>query len=600
MNYIIFGAGNIGIQALHLLGKSNVSFFIDNDKSMQTKTIEGIPIISCDIFIDRKMNDKIVIAVSEDKYKEIIAQLKEKNIINFCTFSELKCEETKKKLFERTNYLEIYNKAIDWIKSNTNDGEGIICNSNLTKSYPEVSGYYIPTLLRWGYREYAIQYAKWLCKVQHDDGAWYDTENHNPYIFDSAQVLKGLISIRELMPEVDEYIIKGCDWILSNMTSEGQLVSSLDNPWGDGKTFSELIHTYCISPIMEAGSILGRLDYVEKANLIAEFYTTKRREQILNFDLLSHFYAYVMEAMIDIGREDLAREAMDKIADIQKVTGAVPGYRDVDWVCATGLFQLALVWFRIGELERGNKAFEYACKLQNKSGGWYGSYISEENSNEENTYFPNAEISWTNKYFLDALYYRNLAMFEEQSPIFGQTISLDDGRYKCIELLIQSNILNKKKILDVGCGKGRYLRNMVPKFPFNEYYAVDLSSNVMEYFEDIEIIEKKQGSLTNIPFEDNTFDVVYTCEALEHAIDIKSAVRELFRVTKPGGIVAILDKNKEKLGIFEIEEWEQWFNVEELKSEMWKYCSDVQVIKNISYEGKEADELFYCWVGTKK
>lgn len=41
----------------------------------------------------------------------------------------------------------------------------------------------------------------------------------------------------------------------------------------------------------------------------------------------------------------------------------------MNWVCSTGLFQLALVWFRLGELERGNKAFSHACKLQNASGG---------------------------------------------------------------------------------------------------------------------------------------------------------------------------------------------------------------------------------------
>ena len=122
----------------------------------------------------------------------------------------------------------------------------------------------------------------------------------------------------------------------------------------------------------------------------------------------------------------------------------------------------------------------------------------------------------------------------------------------------------------------------------------------MKYFDNINIIEKKQVTLTNIPFENSKFDITYACESLEHAIDIKSAVRELFRVTKQGGIVAILDKNKEKLGMFEIEEWEQWFDGDELKEEMLKYCSDVKIIKNISFDNKEADGLFYCWIGKKK
>lgn len=94
--------------------------------------------------------------------------------------------------------------------------------------------------------------------------------------------------------------------------------------------------------------------------------------------------------------------------------------------------------------------------------------------------------------------------------------------------------------------------------------------------------------------------MVYTCEALEHAVDIRSAVREICRVTRSGGKVAVLDKNKEKLGFLEIEEWEQWFDENELKQEMLKYCTDVQIIKNISYDNKDADGLFYCWIGTKK
>lgn len=596
--YLIFGAGNIGMMALHLIGNTKVDFFIDNDENKQGKTIEGKEIISLDYFIDRNIEGKIVIAVSEEKYTDIIVLLRERNITNFCTFSELKYEEIKKKLLERTDYLKIYNRAIDWIKCNTNTGEGIICNSNLHKSYPEVSGYYIPTLLRWGYKELAIQYAQWLCKIQHEDGSWYDTECNNPYIFDSAQVLKGLIAIREYLQGVDTYIIKGCDWILSKMTSEGRLVSPLEDAWGDGKTFSELIHTYCISPIKEAGQIFNIQKYIDAANKMANYYTTRYKENILNFDLLSHFYAYIMEAMIDIGREDLAKEAMDKIANEQKESGALPAYNNCDWVCSTGLFQLALVWFRLGNIECGNKAFEYACKLQNESGGWYGSYLSEDNPNEINVYFPDAEISWANKYFLDALYYKNVALFEKEAPNFCDYISVTDGRYKCIKGIV-SELPNKAKILDIGCGKGRYIANLCRDCINKQYFAVDISKKVMEYFSNDDVI-KKEGNLTNIPYEDDFFDAVYTCEALEHAVDIKRAISELCRVTQSGGKVVVLDKNKEKLGYFEIEEWEQWFDEEELKGEMLEYCSDVQVIKDISYEEKEADGLFYCWVGTKK
>ena len=91
--------------------------------------------------------------------------------------------------------------------------------------------------------------------------------------------------------------------------------------------------------------------------------------------------------------------------------------------------------------------------------------------------------------------------------------------------------------------------------------------------------------------------MVYTCEALEHAIDVESAVREMARVTKPGGKIVVIDKNRNELGRMEIGEWEIWFEAGELRSLMSKYCSLVEVIENISYEGHTGDKLFSAWIG---
>lgn len=598
MRYVIFGAGNFGTQAIDLIGKSNIEFFIDNNVNKQKRKFCGFEVLSLENAKNKIDDVCIIIAMSDIYIKDVQEQLIENNINNYKTINQLKMELTKQKLLLRTDYVNVYNKAINWIKSNTINNQGIINNSNLKKIYPEVTGYYIPSLIRWGYRDLAIDYARYLCSIQNSDGAWYDTENKNPYIFDSAQILKGLIAVRHLYPEVEKHIIAGCDWILTNMNDDGKLIAPLKDIWGDGKTFSELIHTYCISPIKDAGIIYNRNDYIEKADKIAHYYTSKYREDILNFNLLSHFYAYVMEAMLDIGETSLVKEAMDKIETIQKSSGGIPAYNNVDWVCSTGLFQFAVVWFRLGELEKGNKVFNYACKLQNKSGGWYGSYLSEENENEINTYFPNSEISWAVKYFLDALYYKNLAQFKFQTPMFLDSIEITDGRYKCIEEIMKK-IDSCAKVLDVGCGKGRYLKELVKTHSTVKYYAVDISLEVMKFFE-IPGVEKKQGNLTNIPYENNKFDFTYSCEALEHAVDISSAIREMCRVTKSGGYVAVIDKNKDMLGYYDIEEWEQWFDENELKQELLKYCSDVIVKKNINFDDKPANGLFYCWIGKIK
>lgn len=594
--YIIYGAGDYGKRIIEYIGSDSIAFYIDENEEKQKSGYLGYNVYSLSEAVYLLKGMPIIIALSEEKIRQAKISIEEYEIYNVYTFHDIQVQKTREKIESRTNYIDIYNKSIKWIINNSVLDEGIINNTSLKKSYPEVTGYYIPSLLRWGYKDLAVSYAKWLCSIQHDDGSWYDTDEVNPYIFDSAQILKGLIAIREILPGVDEYIIKGCDWILSNMNSEGRLVSPLKDAWGDGKTYSELIHTYCISPIKDAGRLLNRDDYIAKAKMIEDYYTTNCLEQILNFDLLSHFYAYVMEAMVDIGRNDLAREAMNKVALLQKESGAVPAYNNVDWVCSTGLFQLAIVWFRLGEIEKGEKAFLYACKLQNESGGWYGSYLSETNPNETNTYFPNSEISWAVKYFLDALYYKNLAQFEVQAPTFGDKIDKHDGRYLCIADVVGNLKSNSLKILDIGCGKGRYLKNLIKEFPDNNYYAVDLSPAVMGFIDNSCIVQQ-QGTLTNIPYDDDYFDVVYSCEALEHAVDIKMAIKELCRVTKTNGTVIIVDKNKAMLGYFPIEEWEQWFDEKELTDELMNYCSDVDVIKEIAFDDTAANGLFYSWVG---
>lgn len=603
--YVIFGSGNYGQRALQLLGNENIAFFIDNDFNKQGALLDGIQIISFEQALLKIRDHVIVIAVSDLYYKEIQVQLERVGITRYISLKEIQQSITKQKILSRPDFIQIYKKNMCWIKMHTLNNLGIVNNSTLIKPYPEVTGYYIPSLIRWGYRDLAVQYANWLMDIQKTDGSWYDTDDQSAYIFDSAQILKGLLAIWDIYPDknhLEKAIRDGVNWILSCMTSEGRLVTPDETCWGsDEDTCSELIHTYCLSPIIEAGKRLDNDEYIQKAHLSLEYYKRRYENKILNFSLLSHFYAYVVEAMLDLGEVDMARQAMKNIEKYQKTSGAVPAYNNVDWVCSTGLFQLSLIWFRLGDEEHGNKAFEYACKLQNESGGWFGSYISEDNPEETNTYFPNQEISWANKYFLDSLYYKNLCQFQNTASIFCNEISEDDGRYKVIKNAIegkdQKSPLN---ILDLGCGKGRYLKHLVVDFPKNSYYAVDLSTNVMKYFSELTGVEKQQGNLTNIPYADDSFDIVYTCEALEHAIDTERAISEMARVTKTGGIIVIIDKNKEMYGYFDIGDWEQWFDEHELTQIIKEYCSEVHVEKQISFDDNEANGLFYAWIGMVK
>lgn len=596
--YILFGAGDYADTAIQLLGKDNIELILDNNIKKSGTYLRGIPVYHFDEKKDLGAKYKIVIAVSDKYYCQIAEQLDYEGFHNYISVSEVKREITKRKLENRYNYLDIYNKSIKWIINNSIDGQAIICNSEKKKGYPEVTGYYIPTLIRWGYKELAIKYATWLLNSQKANGAWYDTDDEAPYIFDTAQILKGLIAVRLIYKDkdrLDHAIINGVDWVLSCMAEDGRLITPDKKCWGENENVcSELIHVYCLSPLIEAGNIYNKVEYKNKAYKILEYYKKNYRDKIVNFSLLSHFYAYVVEAMIDLGELELAREAMDNIASFQKKSGAVPAYNNVDWICSTGMFQLALVWFRLGDMDRGNAVFSYACRLQNETGGWYGSYVSEENAKEVNTYFPTAEISWANKYFLDALYYKNQAEFEKESDCFLDHISKSDERYFTVRKIISN--YSDVKVLDLGCGKGRYLNNLLEDVPNNNYYGVDLSENVMKNL-DRNFIKCKVGTMTNIPFENDEFMVTYTCEALEHAVAIENAIGEMARVTKTNGYIIVIDKNDSCYGALEIGDWEQWPNEETLKNIMMNYCSKVTVTHGLKYEGMVNPDLFTAWIG---
>lgn len=499
----------------------------------------------------------------------------------------------------------IFDKAINWIKNNSINNEGITVTSEKKVIYPEVTGYYIPTLLQWGERDLAVSYARYLCRIQKEDGSWYDSDDQAPYVFDSAQILKGLVSIYEVLPEVKENIIRGCDWLISNVNEEGRLTTPSKDAWGSDENFcSELIHVYCLTPLVDAARIFDVPKYKEIAYKILDYYKTNYMDKILNFRLLSHFYAYVMEGLYDLGEVDLVRQAMQRIGMLQDRKGGIPGLYDVKWVCSTGMFQLALVWYKLGELEKGNRIFDYACTLQNETGGWYGSYPGSKinalfsRGRKKAYYFPTAEISWANKYFLDALSYKMKLEFEVQSSIFIDTIPKDDGRYTLIfNKLKEAAETNSEasmslKVCDVGCGKGRYLKNLKEDMPECSYFAVDLSEKVMQ---NLNFVEKRQGRLTQIPYEDEVFDYVYVCEALEHAINIEGALRELWRITNKDGIIVIIDKPVEKLGVMEIDEWEQWIDGEQIQKVINILGGKVEIVKSVAYESKD-DGLFRAWI----
>lgn len=49
-----------------------------------------------------------------------------------------------------------------------------------------------------------------------------------------------------------------------------------------------------------------------------------------------------------------------------------------------------------------------------------------------------------------------------------------------------------------------------------------------------------------------------------------------------------------------IEDWEQWFDKDELKQLMLQYCTEVSYVDDIDYDGRKSAGLFGAWIGTVK
>lgn len=484
--------------------------------------------------------------------------------------------------------------AIHWIKQNTLPSSGIIVNSRQRLPYPEVTGYFIPTLQLIGEHTLARQYASWLAAIQLPDGSFGAPNGTSGYAFDTGQVVRGWVSMLPQMPELAGPLRAACDWLLATADpGTGRLRRPPEGgDWSLGPRgeLSEGIHIYVLAPLREAGRLLGESRYLDFVDRSLAFYL--RDLDLTCFDqknALTHFYGYIQEALFELGCHEESRRGMASVARYQQDNGAVPGYHDVSWVCSTGLAQLAKVWFLLGEGRRGDKALEFLATLQNPSGGFFGSYGVQAD------YFPAAEISWATKYAIEAVQAQIVFHFDETVSLYSPDIAPEDGRVQAV--LRAAGDLTGKRVLDAGCGKGRYSALLKKLFPGAEITAADVSPEMLKHVPGG--ITTVQSGILDLPFANGSFDLILCIEALEHVTQTELGVAELTRVLAPGGKLVIIDKNKEKLGALEMPHWEKWFDRDGLTSTMSR--QGLQVTSGlVSYEGRGADGLFICWVGARQ
>jgi hypothetical protein len=304
-------------------------------------------------------------------------------------------------------------------------------------SYPETTGYAIPTLLaaaehlKWDDPEQAaVRATDWLLSIQRPDGGWQGGrigEERPSIVFNTAQVIRGLLAMNAHAGSADyvESALRAGLWIASVQDADGAWRAS--NFLGAARVYD----TYVDAPLLRLAEITGERKLKEAALRNLEWVLAQRQENgwFMNADNtirhnnrpITHTIAYTLDGLVECGMlcaEDryvqAAERAAQELAGIFLQRGTLNGRYDAHWkgsehTITTGCAQLAIVWSRLADEETMREARDRMIALlidiQARSsagptmvhGAMPGSFPLW--GRYEKFAFPN----WSTKYLADAL-----------------------------------------------------------------------------------------------------------------------------------------------------------------------------------------------------
>jgi SAM-dependent methyltransferase len=111
-------------------------------------------------------------------------------------------------------------------------------------------------------------------------------------------------------------------------------------------------------------------------------------------------------------------------------------------------------------------------------------------------------------------------------------------------------LFSRSRVLEIGCGRGEFVRRLIDAFGApRQFVAADFAASAVQLGRGRLRPGHQTGvswavaSIQDIPLADRTFDIVISCETIEHVVDPVKALRELHRVLRPGGTLMLTTPN---------------------------------------------------------
>ncbi len=302
------------------------------------------------------------------------------------------------------------------------------------KSYPETTGYIIPTMLRLGeylkdrkYIESALKAEGWLLKVQQSDGSFLDLFEEKQ-IFDTAQTIEGSLSLYEFTKDKKflDSAVRAGNFIIENQDNDGKWTRY---------SYNNIPHTYysrVSANLLKLYVVTGndKYKYSAEKNLL---WTIGQQKDNGYFDFMGfaekqvpylHTIVYVLEGLLDsykiLGKNDILeclKKSVNKLIEINKERDFILySQYDENWKyvrkekCIAGLAQWAVLLLELYRIKNEKDYFEQAVKtiyylkskqIQSGSDNIKGSIPAS--IPIWGSYFRFSFNNWTVKFYIDAL-----------------------------------------------------------------------------------------------------------------------------------------------------------------------------------------------------